>query len=139
MKQASIFVLVEDSACKPIESASVTLRAAARKPGITLKEGSLGNYSAIGVEPGSYVLEVSKQVYLRASYEITLNEGRNSTQVVLGKRGQPFFYAAGRKRSADRQDGAGRGAAKGHGGWSNRRCPSGGRFENREQGIKELS
>jgi len=97
MRQASIFVLVEDSACKPIESASVTLRAAPRKPGITLKEGLLGNYSATGVDPGSYVLEVSKQVYLRASYEISLNEGRNSTQVVLGKRGQPFFYAAGRK------------------------------------------
>jgi hypothetical protein len=96
MSHASIFVLVEDSTRKPVESASVTLRPAPRKPGITLNEDSPGNYSA-AVAPGSYLLEVSKQGYLRESYEVTLSEGRNSTQVVLGKRGQPFFYAAGRK------------------------------------------
>ncbi len=97
MTHATVNVVVEDSASKPVGSASVTLRAAPRKAGISAAEGSLGNYSATGLQPGSYTLEVSKQGFLKESYSITLNEGRNSTQVVLGKRGEPWFYAAGRK------------------------------------------
>lgn len=97
MTHATVNVVVEDSASKPVGSASVTLRAAPRKAGISVAEGSLGNYSATGLQPGSYTLEVLKQGFLKESYSITLNEGRNSTQVVLGKRGEPWFYAAGRK------------------------------------------
>jgi hypothetical protein len=97
MRQASISVHVEDSARKPVDGAAVTLRPAPRRPGIALKEDSPGNYSAENIQPGSYILEVSKQGYLRESYEIALREGRNSTQVVLGRRGEPFYYAGGRK------------------------------------------
>jgi subtilisin family serine protease len=97
MTHATVNVLVEDSASKPVGSASVTLRAAPRKDGISAEEGSPGNYSATGLQPGSYTLEVSKQGFLKETYGITLNEGRNSTQVVLGKRGEPWFYAARRK------------------------------------------
>src|SRR6185369_17832491 len=97
MTHATINVLVEDSASKPVESASVTLRAALRKDSISPEERSPGNYSATGVQPGSYTLEVSRRGFLKETYDISLNEGRNSTQVVLGKRGEPWFYAAGRK------------------------------------------
>lgn len=97
MTHATVYVVVEDSAGKPVRAASVTLRTAPRKPGVNAAEESPGTYSAKGVEPGSYTLEVSKQGFLKESYDIALNEGRNSSQVVLGKRGEPWYYAAGRK------------------------------------------
>ena len=97
MTNATIFVLVEDSASKPVSSASVTLREAPRATPIDVKEVSPGNYSATGLEPGPYKIEISKEGFLKESYDISLKRGRNSTQVVLGKRGEPWFYAAGRK------------------------------------------
>jgi subtilisin family serine protease len=97
MTYATIFVLVEDSASKPVSSASVTLRGAPRTTSINATEVSPGNYSATSLQPGPYKVEVSKEGFLKESYDISLKQGRNSTQVVLGKRGEPWFYAAGRK------------------------------------------
>ena len=97
MTHATVYVVVEDSARKPVEGASVALRSAPRKPGISATEESPGTYSAKALEPGTYTLEVSKPGFLKESYSITLNEGRNSTLVVLGKRGEPWFFAGGRK------------------------------------------
>jgi subtilisin family serine protease len=97
MTHAIVYVVVEDSARKPVGGASVTLRSAPRKAAISLAEESPGTYSAKSIEPGTYTLEVSRQGFLKESYSITLNEGRNSTLVVLGKRGEPWFSAGGRK------------------------------------------
>jgi hypothetical protein len=97
MNRANLFVLVEDSGRNPIPSATVTLAPQSGAPAVALQPSSPGNYSIVGIDPGAYRLDVSGEGFLPESYPITLREGRNSTVVVLGRDGEPFFYAAGRK------------------------------------------
>ncbi len=96
MASANVFVFIEDSARNPVQSASVILRAP-RKTVIGLESSGRGNYAAREIEPGEYVLEVSKRLFLRQTLPLAIRPGRNSAQVVLGKRGELFFYAGGRR------------------------------------------
>jgi hypothetical protein len=95
MAPAVVFVTAENSARQPIRSASVTLKNG--QATVRLTESGPGQYSASNLSPGSYTLEASAEGYLRDRYPLDLKEGRNTSAVVLGRRGEAFYWAGGRK------------------------------------------
>ncbi|MGQ0569589.1 MAG: S8 family serine peptidase [Armatimonadota bacterium] len=97
MNTSTLTVFVEDHACGPVTAASVTVRRGPRKAPVNLKPTASGQYEVHNLEPGSYTLRVSRRGYLKEAYVINVGPGRNATTVVLGKRGQPYFYANRRK------------------------------------------
>ena len=72
------------------------MRAAPRKDGISAEEGSPGNYSANGLQPvihpGGFQARILKETTALRS-----TKAANSRRWCWAKRGEPWFYAAGRK------------------------------------------
>jgi hypothetical protein len=97
MNAASLTVSVEDSSRDPLVSARVALRTRRRKGEVLLRPVVAGQYRASRLDPGAWTLAVSRRGFRTESYPVELRPGANSVPVVLGKRGEPYFYARGRK------------------------------------------
>ena len=92
---ANLSVWVEDSKSLPVSNALVTLRLG--KTTVSVKPVRPGSYEALSLVPGAWRLSVSHRTFLKETYDLTLRDGSNSTRIVLGKKGEPFYYAAGKK------------------------------------------
>ena len=88
---------VEDSAAAPVTGGSITLTAAGSRRGIRLEEvtASPGQYTTADVEPGEYEIRLSRRGYLTDTYSLVLSAGANNRAFVMGRRDEPFYYAAG--------------------------------------------
>ncbi|MET1081712.1 MAG: S8 family serine peptidase [Burkholderiales bacterium] len=60
-----------------------------------LRSVGAGQYEVLEVEPGAGTLDVSRAGFRAESYAVQLRRGANRIQVVLGKRGEPYYYARG--------------------------------------------
>lgn len=96
-KSAILNVSVEDSRCKPVRGVRVILTPENSKRGKRLKPYAPGQYQIRDVAPGSYVLNISKPAFESEESEIRIDSGMNSVLASMGRAGDIYFYALGRK------------------------------------------
>jgi subtilisin family serine protease len=96
---ANLTVTVEDSTASPVTAATVTLLLADSKERVRLTESESvsGQYAATGLQPGEYDVQLSRRGFLKDAYRRRLRPGRNSLGVVMGRRGELYYLAAGLK------------------------------------------
>jgi hypothetical protein len=86
---------VEDSDAASVTGGSITISVTGSRQRTRLTEVVPGQYTVRDLEPGEYDVRLSRRGYLTDTYRLPLSPGANSRAYVMGRRGEPFYYAGG--------------------------------------------